>query len=129
LLTPERAVNAALDNGDADQRLPARREACALSQTYDSKAAALTPSPSSCVASTDRAVRGAWPAPGCGTRGRRHTGDLPPHDLPVDEDRVRHAQTISATWTFRAASGATTTTTRRRKAGSSARLRLCHDIS
>ncbi len=41
--TPERAVNAALDNGEMPTNLPfARREAvAALSQTYDSKAAAL----------------------------------------------------------------------------------------
>ncbi|MCR4373227.1 MAG: NapC/NirT family cytochrome c [Acidobacteria bacterium] len=41
--TPERAVNAALDNGEMPANLPfARREAVgALSQTYDSKAAAL----------------------------------------------------------------------------------------
>ena len=41
--TPERAVNASLDNGEMPTNLPfARREAvAALSQTYDSKAAAL----------------------------------------------------------------------------------------
>jgi nitrate/TMAO reductase-like tetraheme cytochrome c subunit len=41
--TPERAVNAALDNGEMPATVPfARREAvAALSQTYDSKAAAL----------------------------------------------------------------------------------------